>query len=212
MTVCPECGQDKERVAQHWAMSSCGYPKVPDERRELLDGLVLGSGTISGNGSNRHLTIGTTSKTLAEWTAEQLGWLHHGTRVDHPGGDRDPIYRVRTPAHPAINRYERWGTPRDNRAPPDSYQLTPRAGRVWWAYAGGLQWQGEYDSQRTATISALDDGRARWIRRTLATVAIDATRAGKRIQWHGQQVRDWLSFIGDPVPGVEYKWRESESE
>lgn len=204
MTTCPECGDRKERISQHWAMSSCGYPEIVREQREILDGLMLAGATVAGTGNNRHLRIGTTSKDLAGWTAEQLGWLHHGTRVEADDGNREDMYRIRTPAHPACNRYERWGD--DGRAPPDDYQLTARTGRVWWAYAGGLQWPGEYDSQRTATISALDDSRARWIQRVLATVAIDATRAGKRVQWHGQQIRDWLTFIGDAVPGAAHKW------
>lgn len=211
MTICPECDEQKERVAQHWAMSACGYPEISREQREVLDGLMLAGATVTGNGNNRHLTIGTTSEALAEWTADQLGWLHHGTRVEQGDSNRNDVFRVRTPAHPACNRYERWGDGGEGRAPPDDFQLTARAGRAWWAYAGGLQWSGEYDSQRTATISALDDSRARWVQRVLATAEIDVTRVGKRIQWHGQQVRDWLTFIGSPVPGAEYKWADHQA-
>jgi ribosomal protein S27AE len=206
MTICPACGDAYERVASHWSNSACGYPQISVRQRAVLDGLVLGGANVDGQGSNRHLLASTTSESLAEWTADQLDWLHHGTRTDHDdAADHQDVCRVRTPAHPAINRYERWGDG-ETRAPPDDYELTPLAGRVWWAYAGGLQWQGDYDSQRTATISALDDDRGAWVQRVLATAGIDATRTGKRVQWHGQQLRDWLDWIGDPVPGAEHKW------
>jgi len=206
MTICPACGDAYERVASHWSRSGCGYPDITVEQRAVLDGLMLGGANVDGQGSNRHLLASTTSPLLAEWTADQLDWLHHGTRVvDDDAGDHQDVYRVRTPAHPAINRYERWGDG-ETRAPPEDFDLSPLAGRVWWAYAGGLQWQGEYDSQRTATISALDDNRAAWVQRVLSTAGIDATRTGKRVQWHGQQLRDWIDWIGDPVPGAEHKW------
>jgi len=205
VTICPGCGDAYERAASHWSNSACGYPEISAEQRAVLDGLMLGGANVDGQGSNRHLLASTTSPLLAEWTAEQLDWLHHGTRTDHGAGDHQDVYRVRTPAHPAINRYERWGDG-ETRAPPDNYDLTPLAGRVWWAYAGGLQWQGEYNSQRTATISALNDDRGAWVQHILSTAGIDATRVGKRVQWHGQQLRDWLDWIGDPVPGAEHKW------
>jgi predicted RNA-binding Zn-ribbon protein involved in translation (DUF1610 family) len=206
MTICPACGDAFERIASHWSNSACGYPDISVEQRAVLDGLMLGGANVDGQGSNRHLLASTTSQLLAEWTADQLDWLHHGTRVVHgDSADHGDVYRVRIPAHPAINRYERWGDG-ETRAPPDNYDLTPLAGRVWWAYAGGLQWQGEYDSQRTATISALNDDRGAWVQRVLSTAGIDGTRAGKRVQWHGQQLRDWLDWIGDPVPGAEHKW------
>lgn len=210
MTICPECGDEKERVAQHWAMSACGYPEVSADQRAVLDGLMLGGANVNGQGSNRHLLVSTTSEQLAEWTTELLDWLHHGTRVVRSDvAEHRNVYRVRTPAHPAINRYERWGGDGQGRAPPADYSLSPLAGRIWWAYAGGLEWHGEYDSQRTATISALDDDRAGWVQRVLATAGVDATRVGKRVQWHGEQLREWLAWIGEPVPGVEHKWVDS---
>lgn len=214
MTRCPVCNQEKERVAQHWAQSKCGYPEIDDELRSILDGLALSGATVTGHGTNRYLTIGTTNKTLASWTSESLQWLHHGTRIESQAEQHNDVYQVRTPSHPACNQYEQWEVPGDRggKYPPRPYQLTPLTGRVWWAYAGGLQWQGEYDSQRTATFSALHDERAAAIQRVLSTAGIDATHVGKRVQWHGDQLHSWLSWIGHPVPGVEHKWASTRNE
>lgn len=212
MTTCPACNESHERVAQHWAMSGCGYPEISDGHRDILDGIVLAGGTVAGNGNNRHLQIGTTVEPLAEWLAEQLDWLCQAVRCNRRDGDWADQYQVRTPAHPSCNRYERWDhIGHGTRTPPDDYQLTPRAARVWWAFAGGLQWSGPYDSQITATISALEDRRAASIHRVISTVPIniDPTRAGKRIQWSGPAVDEWLEWVGASVPGVEHKWAES---
>jgi hypothetical protein len=208
MTLCPECGDEYERIASHWSNSTCGYPEITEDQRAALDGLMLGGSNVDGQGSNRHLLASTVSSPLAEWTAEQLDWLHHGTRVVHGDADNQDVYRVRTAAHPAINRYERWGDG-ETRAPPDDYDLTPLAGRVWYAFAGGLQWHGDYDSQRTATFSALKDSRAAWIIDVLGAVGFAPTRAGKRVQLRPTETTRLLGWIGDPVPGAVYKWADS---
>lgn len=197
---CPECGSEYARLGQHWAMGDCD-PVVSGDQHAVLQGLLL-AGAHATDGA----VIGqTSSQQLAEWTTRELGWLAGRlTRVRFDEPEKSPIYRLRTPSHWAVETYEDWTD-----SPPSEYELSPRAGRVWWAYAGGLQWHGDYNSQRTAAISALDDGRADWILRVLADVGVDATRAGKRVQWHGEQLREWLAWIGDPVPGAEYKWASS---
>lgn len=210
-TTCPECGEEKVRVSQHWAKSTCDYPEIPDGLRALLDGLALAGGTIAGNGSNRHLTIGTTNRELADWTATELDWLHHGTRETETDDEtRDCVYRIRTPAHPGLNRYERWprATESRGRIPPPRFSLSARTARVWHAFAGSLLFR-EYDSQRSATFSAKYDDRAEWIQRILDDAEFDSTRAGKRVQLPPTETTRWLSWIGAPVPGVEHKWRIS---
>lgn len=211
-TTCPECNEEKDRISQHWAKSSrCSYPEIPDDLRAVLDGLILAGATIAGNGSNRHLTIGTTNFDLADWTASELAWLHHGTReTETDDGSRDCVYRVRTPAHPGLNRYERWPRAPESRGriPPDRFDLNPRAARVWHAFAGSLLFR-EYDSQRSATFSAKYDDRAEWIQRVFADAEFDSTRAGKRVQLPSTETTRWLSWIGSPVSGVEHKWRVS---
>lgn len=210
-TRCPECGDEKERIAQHWAMSSCGYPDVSDEQRAVLDGLVLSGATITGNGSNRHLTVGTTNEHLAAWTADRLGWLCHGVRTESHDGDREDVYRVRTPAHPAINRYERWAKLPENsgRAPPERFALEPDAARVWWAYAGGLEWPGAYDSTREAVFSADRDERAEWIVRVLDRAGFDPSYMDRRVKLPPRDTTDFLEWIGAPVSGVQHKWEDS---
>lgn len=65
---------------------------------------------------------------------------------------------------------------------------------------------------RSVDTWALDDDRADWILRVLADVGVNATRAGKRVQWHGEQLRAWLDWIGEPVLGAEHKWATSRDE
>ncbi|MDL0133540.1 hypothetical protein [Halobacterium salinarum] len=197
--TCPMCGSEYDRLGRHWG-STC-EPALSDHQRSVLAGLAL-SGCTVDDGS---IIVQTTTRPLIEWTADQLGWLAGTlTRVNDDNSNRDPIYRLTTPTHWGVEQYEGWSSS----GPPADYELDATAARVWWAYAGGLQWQGVYDSQRTATFSALDDDRADWIQRVLETAGVDATRVGKRVQWHGEQVREWFGGIGERVPGAAHKWAE----
>lgn len=207
-TTCPTCGESKERVAQHWAMSNCGYPSLTDAQQATLDGIVLSGGSVGGNGTNRHVVVGTASGRLARWLADQLGWMCQSVRETDEAGDREIIYRVRTPSHPACNQYERWGKLPANsgRAPSGGFSLSAHAGRVWWALAGGLGWQGEYDSQRYGLFSAERDGRAEAIQQVLSNAGFETDRRQRRVHLTPTVVSEWLAWIGDPVPGVEYKW------
>lgn len=209
---CPTCGHSYDRIAQHWAASGCGYPELRSEQRAVLDGLMLAGGTIAGNGSNRHLTIGSTNAALAEWTADELDWLHHGTRETESGSWGDStVYRIRTPAHPQINQYERWERAPESkgRIPPNRFDLSPRAGRVWYAFAGGLMFR-EYDTQRSVVIPAKYGDKADWIQRVLSDAGFDSTRQTKRVQVRPRETTRFLSWIGGPPPGVEEKWRVSD--
>lgn len=210
---CPNCGEAKARLSRHWTSHpDCSPPSIDGRQRAVVEGIVLAGGTVDGRGQHRHCVVGTTNDRLAAWLADALGWLHHGTRVEtYDDDDRDPQHRVRTHAHPAIDRYERWNRHANGRGriPPDDYRLRRLTARVWYALAGGLQWSGPYDSQRQALFSALHDDRAAWIQRLLRDAGRDPTRAGKRVQLPPAETTAFLEWIGPAVPGIEHKWADS---
>ena len=202
---CPVCGERKEHLSRHW--SSCAFPDVTDGLRALLTGILLGGGTLQGNGEDtQHLLVQTTSRNLAEWLFAELDWLTHSLRRRTFDGEREPIYQVRTHAHTYLRQLrDRWY--RDGeKCLQTGIDLSPRAGRVWWALAGGLEWTGEYDTQVRGTISAEADSRAAAITTLLERRGYDPTRLDRRVVLYGDDLRGWLDWIGSPVPGVEYKW------
>lgn len=202
--ACPNGCGTYQRLSRHWSGPNCAFPTLEARQREVVEGLLLAGATIAGNGPNKHLVVGTTNATLAEWLADELDWLTHSIRERDGDGNRHLEYRVRTHAHVTLSRYESWTEV--NRAPPADYTLTPPVARVWYALAGGLQWHGEYDSQRGLTFSALEADRSAWITRLLAGVGLEPTQVDRRVQLPPTKADRFLKWIGDPVPGVEYKW------
>lgn len=211
---CPVCNEEKQRLAQHWRMSSCGFPDLRQAQRNIIDGLVLAGATVGGNGINPHIKIGTTNQALAEWIAHQLSWLCQTIYEDDPGDEAQTVYAVRTTAHPGLQRYEKRWSPlpkSKGRSPPNNYRLGSESARIWYAYAGGLEWAGPYDSQRRMLFSALYDDRADWIQRVLDSAGHESFRRTKCVLLSPTTTAAWLDWIGDPIPGVEYKWADDQA-
>lgn len=202
---CPECGETKDRLSRHW--SFCEFPTVDDDLRALLTGVLLGGGTLQGNGENtQHLLVQTTSEQLARWLFRELDWLAHSLGREIFEGEREPIYRVRTHGHTFLRWLrDAWYRDGKKRIQADT-SLTPRSARVWWALAGGLEWTGPHDSQVRGTVSAEADARAEAIASVLETAGFKCKRLDRRVVIYRPVLREWLAWIGEPVPGVEHKW------
>ena len=150
-------------------------------------------------------------------------------------------YEVRTHAHPALNRFRAWyPSPYDDRteqnraetrndsstessenshrdipAPENlpAGRLTQRAGRAWHAVAGGISWgDPEYATTRQARFSAQDETRAARIMKLFESIGLCPVRVGRIVQLSPKQITAWLDWIGEPVPGVEYKWAATHDE
>lgn len=45
--ICHDCGNEYQRIGQHWSLSSCQYPDLSVEQEEALVGLMMGDGTLA---------------------------------------------------------------------------------------------------------------------------------------------------------------------
>jgi len=203
--VCPVCGETKERLSRHW--SYCKWPTIEANLQETLRGILLGAGSLQGNGDAKHLIVQTQHRELADWLLEQLDWLAHSCKRREGRGDRVPMYAVRTHAHETIGHWRhRWYTDDGHKRIRTDLTLTPRIGRLWWAVAGGLEWAGEYDSQRKGVFSADQPGKEQRIAAILADAGVDPTVLDDRVVLKPSALDDWLAWIGPMVPGVGHKW------
>ncbi|WP_188976805.1 hypothetical protein [Halocalculus aciditolerans] len=186
-------------------MSGCD-PVLSGEQRAVVEGVVLAGAHVSDRGG---LIIQTVRRDLAEWTVDALGWLAGSlTRVTDDNPMHQPMYRLETPTHWQLERYEDWT---GGRGPPVEYELSSRAGRVWWAHGGHLEFADD-GAYRIGRISAEADPKAVWVVRLLGDVGVDADRWHNYVQLTSDDLDNWLAWIGDPVPGVEHKWATSREE
>lgn len=202
---CPVCGEQKERLSRHWGY--CEWPPLGDDLADLLTGVLLGGGSLQGNGDAKHLLVQTTNRELAEWLFERLGWLAHSLRRQTYDDARDPIYRVRTHAHEELGRMRRAWYNDGEKQLRDDVSLTPASARVWHALAGTIESTGDYDSQWRVTFSAGANQRADTIQILLDRHGYDGKRLDRRVSVYGDDARQWLGWTAPPPPGTRHKWR-----
>jgi len=134
--LCPECGEEYERVARHWG-SGCPEPEIGSELRATLDGLALATASADGDTTTR-LRLYTVDREAAEWAFDGLDWLAASIRrveaTNSQFGDRDQ-FRVDTVSHSGLDRYRKWG---QDSSPPRSIDPSPGFWTAWWQFAGTL--------------------------------------------------------------------------
>jgi hypothetical protein len=207
--ICPVCDEQKERLARHW--SYCEWPTIGTDLKQTLRGILLGAGSLQGNGDAKFLTLRTKHRELAEWLLKQLGWLAHSCRRREGREDHAPTYVARTHAHETLGHWRhRWYESDGRKRLQTDGRLTPHAGRLWWALAGGLEW-GEYDSQRRGAFSAAQPDKEQRIAAILTDAGFNPTVYDGRVVLESTVLDAWLEWIGSMVPGVEYKWAPTQT-
>ena len=209
--TCPICGRTDEQLPHHWSAESCSWPDVTRRQHDLVIGLLLGNATISGESANKHLRFVTTNRTFATWVFEELDWLADSlVRVDPPKSTDQTEhtlnhrYRVRTRDHPELTSCCEWYDASGEKRVPFHLDLPARSARVWYASSGELHWQD--DNHPSAGFTARDDKRANRIAGLIERAEFEPTRTGTQVRLPPRETHVFLEWIGDPVPGVGYKW------
>jgi hypothetical protein len=183
-------------------MGSCP-PTLSADQHAVIEGVLLGG----AHATDGNLIVQTTSRSLVGWVVDRLGWLAGRLTAEEDNDQAHrTLYRLYTPAHPSVKQYAEWVD-----GPPPTYSLSPLAGRVWWAFAGHLEFQ-DQGTYRVGRISAQADEKAEWIQRLLSDSGVEGQRHHDYVKLSSTALRDWLRWIGDPVPGAEHLWAESEAE
>lgn len=207
---CPNCNEHKERLSRHW--HHCGYPEVDWLTDQYLTGILLGGGSIQGNGDAKHLVVKSTNERLARWIFGELDFLTHSLRKKTFEGEREPLFIVRTHAHDHLRRLrDEWYDEGGAKHIRPDVDLSPDAARVWYALAGFVEQTGPYPSQWRLAFSAEGDRRAEGIQTVLSRHSIECKRVDRRVIINPPAAEPWLEALGQPLPGVEHKWQFEET-
>ena len=209
--TCPACGRTAEQLTRHWRGRGCSWPNLTRHQHDLVIGLLLGTATISGDNPHKHLQLVAANRTFATWVFEELDWLADSlVRIDppNPTDSTEPAlnhcYRVRTRAHPGLTADRGWDGASGEKRIPLHLDLPVRSARVWYACSGELHWQD--DSHPSAVFTALDDKHATRIAGLVERAEFEPNQVGTQVRLPPCETRVFLEWIGDPVPGVGYKW------
>jgi hypothetical protein len=192
--VCDQCGGDYRSLSQHWSLSqTCDYRSLSDHQREIVRGLLLGDGTLEAN-ELAYLRCASKRREHLVWLARELCWLVRGVTFD-----ASETYRLRTMSHSNLQRYWAWMD-----APATSYSLTPTAARVWYACDGTVSFGGSSTVPQITSAAKADTKRLA-IAKLLDKRGFEPMTWDRRVALPREQTKRWLSWIGDPSPGSEYR-------
>lgn len=218
---CNWCGNWYKSIGQHWRQSNCDHPEPTDRQMEIMRGMMLGDGSIHKNGL--YFQVEMTNKLFIEWLAGELGylWTHNISMTNSGVKSRSgvvqdsnilDIYRIWT--HRGIQKISGmrswYENNKDRKLYPDNIRLTPLVLKMWyvsdWTYVerSDQDWvilnKELFDNETEMLLKSWFDSFG-WVynRREVQegcdkfVFTIDST----------QEIFD---YIGDPVPGFEYKW------
>ena len=205
---CPLCNAEKQRLSRHWR--HCDYPEFDPEMQDMLTGMLLGGGSIQGNGDAKHLVLSSNQRQFARYILNRLRWLGHSLKRESGKKDK-PLYRVRSHAHKELSEYrKRWYKDDGTKSPHSNLSISLEGLRVWYGIAGGLEWPTEKDSHSRIVFSAVGDDRRAAFSSILQEWEITHNVYDRKIALTAPSTREFLGLIWPPLPGVEYKWMLSE--
>lgn len=217
MKACPTCGEKFSAVVQHIRQSDCPYPWPNPKQQEIFEGLLMGDGHVRSGREmrNARFQLENTNTEFLRWVSEEIGWLHGSTTIStteemhQDGFNHKTSYKTVTPHHPYFNSLREWYSTGD-RVFPEDLELTPMKLKMWYCSDGHL-------TQKCPLIACDNESKnvekikQYFERAGLPTpIANISERSdggeGMRLRWNIEESIEIFNYMGDPVPGMEYKW------
>jgi hypothetical protein len=225
MITCPQCNNRYQRVGQHFALSECGYPKISDETTELLIGLLIGDGFIQKTSKNATLIIRMTNKKYLEWVDKITdNWLttDSGVYLDRTAEESFELTKSISDPTSVDNHRNYWGLKftkhelftelRDKwydgseKVGPDNITLTSEQIKHWFVADGNLHIRKEGEGRPQLNIYANGLVRNGWDQSIFRNCPVTPRVDDGGFKFNADEAEELLRWIGDPVPGFEYKW------
>jgi len=231
--ICPDCENEYQRIGQHWSLGSCQYPELSGEQEEILVGLMMGDGTLarSQKGTPRiqanmtnvdylnhidskfpNLSAGVTQVYTAEENA--LRDRESGFNPDASADDYSDTYRWSTVTADTFDMFTDWYQNGDKLWPERPFTETSL--KHLYCCDGYRHDSGSHnnitiamnnESDNTDKIDRMfeDAGLPTpswqvYEKNGRTDVTARFTKADSRLLW---------DYMGEPLPGFDYKWPTS---
>jgi len=222
--TCPQCDEKFEKLGVHWARGSCDYPTPDSQIDEILTGLFMGDGSLAAHDSeNPYMRWNNTNKEFLDHVDSLMDWLTTGVRLkktaetsaeqtierNHTDWDYDPdnfeaIYGTRTRRLPYFRKFKEWYEDSQKRYPSD-LELTPTVAKYWYVSDGTLNWMRQ-SSVRVVFACQNESDRPEYITSLFNSVGFDVKQNKHMYYLSVEDSEQFLEWVGEPVPGFEYKW------
>jgi len=228
--TCPGCGDEYERLGKHWSGSPEHIPELTHKQHQITTGILMGDASVSTCNKHARITMQTITPEYLDYLSDSFGIFglavqfyktasEQAKRARESGfseGARaenySDVYQWNTRSIPEFDEYVGWYESGE-KVFPDNIDLSPTVLKHWYVCDGYL-----YKDLNRLVISIsnevdnTDKIDSMFERAGLPTPAYDVqtrkdgtTKCNAR--WEAKHTNSLLEYMGDPLPGFEYKWR-----
>ena len=207
MVECLDCGKNfdsKKGRNVHIGQTSCEYPELSQKQKQITTGLLMGDAWLNGC----FMAIDNTNFEFIEWLEDELEIVHGKTalrKMDDPNHNDQKRMRLQT--HSWFEQLRSWYDGGKKKFPED-LELTPMILKVWYACDGSLV-EGNRSDYYEARISASNEREGN-LEGLFEDTPLNPTvyrNTNVEIVFGANEREAFFEWVGEPVPGFEYKWR-----
>lgn len=206
MTECPTCGKDYRSVGTHWRRSaSCGPNDIGSREEDIIVGWLLGDGSLVNRDDDwPMLSIANTNRDFIKWSVDEISIMK-----DWVGsvGTTDCIEK-RSISHPFMSKFSNWYDSGVKKIP-YGYDISILSAKVWYC-CDGFKSVNRGVLRVGFSIGEIED-RVDRMKSSLETALPEPKVTTRTLYYDGDEAKDVLDIMGDPLPGMEYKWESGNS-
>lgn len=233
--TCLNCGDEYEQIGVHWSSGNvCYEPQMDDKLFEILVGNLMGDGCIDKTDKNPNLLCEMANQEYLEFLDSLFGVFSTSVRLSctaeeaaknnrergfRPNADSDNYsdkYVFRTRNLSQLSSLADWYSSGE-KVFPESLELTPTVLKHW--YVGDGHYSLKEESNRGNIVIAMNNERENKekIENYFQDIGVEVGRwreydAGDYIDcaavFHADETEQLFEYMGEPLPGFEYKWPE----
>lgn len=233
--TCPECGTEYKSLGGHWRYNPDHRKEFNDYQIEVITGVLMGDGNIDSlTSKNPRLRVTSVNRKYLEYldsilgihslgielksTAEESAKRNRQTNFspDADKSDYSDIYELRTRNSPNLKEFSEWYSTGEKIWPEVS--LTPEILKHLYCCDGSLgkssgqvhiSCSNEIDNKEIVEDMFSSEGLNvdNWNDKVRDVNGYEGTISTSLVI-NKSNVGEFFNYIGDPIPGFEYKWPE----
>ena len=233
--VCPTCGEEYERLGQHWAWNEDHRPELTTYQKDIITGLMMSDGTLDRSGKNPYLQVQMITKEYLKWFNSVFGVLSTGVRLTDTAKDsakkaRDSGFQsdakaenyhdqwtLKTRSTPVLWEWD-WYTGNDGKKVwPEDITLTPTV--LTHLYAGDGSWRNDSGNNYIQIGASNERGNEDKIDSYFKNAGLPTPNRYDEYQYkdgswmmsiafNTEESKELFEYMDPAPPGFEYKFPE----
>lgn len=237
-TECKSCGRFFEDISQHLSLSDCDYIPLNEYQLEVATGFLMGDGSLNyRNKEKPSLQCNMTNKEyllyLNRVVFENIGLRVYKYLSPKEAAEKDinsgfnkkadeknysTVYRFETMAHPSLSHFSDWYST-GKKVWSSDIELTPTVLKHWYVGDGHYDTHGRCDRIEIGISNEMQNKEK--VETLFSDVGLEISNWVEyqqndghwnvEIAFSNSETDKIFDYMGEPLPGFEYKWPDKYS-